>query len=79
MLFDDTFQHEVISRRTSGRPVVLFVDVPRNDCGVALNLLLRLVVRVVGNTPRIEQLFTEVNLWSIRSKAFSARGDGRLS
>ena len=49
---------------------MLFVDVPREDCGVALNLLLRLVVRAVGHSPRIQHLFSEVNLWpkTIRSK-----------
>lgn len=82
LLFDDTFEHEVVNRRTSGRRVVLFVDVPREDCGVALNLLLRLVVRAVGYSPRAQHIFSEVNLWpkTIRSKLkeFSARrGDGQ--
>ena len=61
---------------------MLFVDVPREDCGVTLNLLLRLVVRVVGYSPRVQHLFSEVNVWpkTIRSKLkeFSARrSDGR--
>ena len=80
LLFDDTFEHEVVNRRTSGRRVVLFVDVPREGCGVTLNLLLRLVVRVVGYSPRVQHLFSEVNEpKTIRSKLkeFSARrGDG---
>ena len=49
---------------------------------MTLNLLLRLVVRVVGYSPRVQHLFSEVNVWpkKIRSqlKEFSARrSDGR--
>ena len=62
-------------------PVIAFVDVPREDCGVALNLLLRLVVRAVGYSPRAQHIFSEVNLWpkTIRSKLnkFSARRGDR--
>ena len=44
---------------------------------MTLNLLLRLVVRVVGYSPRVQHLFSEVNEpKTIRSKLkeFSARG-----
>ena len=54
----------------------------KHEGGVALNLLLRLVVRAVAYSPRAQHLFSEVNLWpkTIRSKLkeFSARrGDGQ--
>ena len=65
-----------------GGAVSLSARLAKHEGGVALNLLLRLVVRAVGYSPRIQHLFSEVNLWpkTIRSKLkeFSARrGDGQ--
>lgn len=56
MLFDDTFRHSVTNERTSGRRVVLFIDVPRADCGPALNAVLPLFVRALRWTPRASRM-----------------------
>ena len=44
-LFDDTFWHSVDNKRVSGRKVTLFMDVPRTDCGGALNAIIDFVGR----------------------------------
>jgi hypothetical protein len=58
LLFDDTFIHSVTNARSGrGRRVVLFLDVPRADCGPALGFffgtLLRHVLRFV---PRVSNI-----------------------
>ena len=63
LLFDDTFHHMVVNNRTRGRRVVLFVDVPRQDCGVGGNWLLRQLVYLIGRTDRVQGLLAKVNRW----------------
>jgi len=77
LLFDDTFSHEVVNTRAAGRRVVLFVDVPREDCG-ALNALLPLLIQLIGRTERVGHLWRQVNLWPERVRALS-RMSARLS
>ena len=64
-LFDDSFPHKVVNTLqlgTAGRRVVLFVDVPRHDCGFVLNFLLRVIAnRLVRLTPRGAGLVQAVN------------------
>ncbi len=73
LLFDDTFYHQVDNQR-SRRRVVLFIDVPREDCGAVRNWLLRAFVHVVARTKRVRHLLGEVNLWPSRMKAINQMG-----
>eukprot|EP00937_MAST-01D_sp_MAST-1D-sp2_P002414 g2414.t1 len=53
MLFDDTFMHSVVNARRSGRRVVLFLDVPRDDCGWVINHALTFALNhVIKHVPR---------------------------
>ena len=63
LLFDDTFIHFVTNERTTARRVVLFVDVPRTDCGVfvggTFHFALHHVLRFVY--PRIAHIIARAN------------------
>ena len=58
LLFDDTFPHEVVNERTSGRRVVLFVDVVRQDCARHVNWALPLLSRALGYTAHFRALWS---------------------
>ena len=63
LLFDDTFIHFVTNERTTARRVVLFVDVPRTDCGVfvggTFHLALHYGLRFIY--PRIAHIIARAN------------------
>ena len=70
LLFDYTFIHSVTNARSgSGRRVVLFLDVPRADCGPPLGFffdtLLRYALRFV---PRLTDLARGVDLYMERAE-----------
>jgi aspartyl/asparaginyl beta-hydroxylase (cupin superfamily) len=62
LLFDDTFIHYVQNERTTGRRVVLFMDVPRTDCGLVVNGLFHLAVNyIVRYVPRVRHIVANAN------------------
>ena len=77
MLFDDTFWHKVENKRSVGRKVVLFMDVPRTDCSPWLNTLLDVMTRHVAKLiPRITTLIGLADQASEEGEqALKGRGD----
>ena len=71
LLFDDTFNHEVVNSLTSARRVVLFVDVLRHDCGTAFGLLLRALTFAVSRSSRIQNIVSKVNSWPLKIAAMN--------
>lgn len=61
LLFDDTFVHRV-ENRAAARRVVLFVDVPRHDCPLAVRALLRRVHEAVRASADVQRLVANANL-----------------
>ena len=75
LLFDDTFPHEVVNERTSGRRVVLFVDVVRQDCARHVNWALPLLSRALGYTAHFRALLERADSHAIASRP--ELGEGR--
>ena len=76
LLFDDTFIHFVTNERTTGRRAVLFVDVPRSDCGVVLNGALHFALHhVLRFVPRIAAIIRRANEHNSRILRSDQRSD----
>ncbi len=70
LLFDNTFLHSVTNARSGrGRLVVLFLDVPRADCGPALGFFFDTLLRyALRDAPRLTNLARGADLYMERAE-----------